>query len=71
MSVGQDRPERRTHLAKLVVGLGDQAALKWLEEKVWIEAEDEYDEDLPSLVSDELNILTDEQVEQCITELEG
>jgi hypothetical protein len=47
----------------LVVGLGDQAALKWLEEKVWIEAEDEYDEDLLSLVRNEIDILTDEQVE--------
>jgi hypothetical protein len=71
MSVEQDKSQRRTHLVEMVVGLGNQAALKWLEENVWIEAEDEYDEDLPSLVRDEIDILTDEQVEQCIAELEG
>ena len=69
MSVGQDRSHRRAHLTDLVVGLGDQGALTWLEEKVWIETADEYDEDLPALVRDEIDILTDEQVEQCIAKL--
>jgi hypothetical protein len=72
MSAEQNTSERRAHLAKLVLDLGEEDALKWLEEKVWIEDEDEYGGGaLPSLVADELDILTDEQVEQYIAELEG
>jgi hypothetical protein len=72
MSVEQKGSERRAHLAKLVLDLGEEGVLKWLEEKLWIEDADEYGgDDLPALVADELNILTDEQVEQCIVELEG
>ena len=72
MSVTQDSSQRRAHLANLVVDLGEEDALKWLEEKLWIAAEDEYGgDDLPALVAEELDTLTDEQVEQFIGELEG
>ena len=71
MSVEQKSSQRRAHLAKLVLDLGEEDVLKWLEEKLWIEDADEYGgDDLPVLVADELDILTDEQVEQCIVELE-
>ena len=71
MSAEQNSSERRAHLAKLVLGLGEERALKWLEEKLWLEDEDEYGgADLPAFVADELNILTDDQVEVCIAELE-
>ena len=72
MSAEQDSSQRRAQLANLVLDLGEEGALKWLEEKLWIADEDEYGgDDLPALVADELDILTDEQVEQLIVELEG
>ncbi len=72
MSVEQDSSQRRAYLAKLVLDLGEERVFKWLEEKLWIEDEDEYGgDDLPVLVADELDILTDEQVEQYIAELGG
>ena len=72
MLANQKTAERRERLAQLVVGLGEERALKWLEEKLWIEPMDEYGgPDLPALVADELNVLSDEQVEECIAELEN
>jgi hypothetical protein len=72
MSAEQDSSQRRAHLARLVLDLGEEGALKWLEEKLWIEDADEYGgDDLPVLVADELDMLTDEQVEQYIVEFEG
>ena len=72
MSAEEEGSQRRAHLARLVVDLGEEGAFKWLEEKLWIAAEDEYGgDDLPDLVTDELDILTDEQVEQYIVELES
>ena len=72
MSTEQTVGDRRAHLAKLVLELGERDAMKWLEEKVWIEDEDEYgDENLPNLVSNELDILSDEDVERYIGELDG
>jgi len=72
MSAEQDSSQRRAYLAKLVLDLGEERVFKWLEEKLWIEDEDEYGgDDLPVLVANELDILTDEQVEQYIAELEG
>lgn len=72
MSAEQDSSQQRAYLAKLVPDLGEERVFKWLEEKLWIEDEDEYGgDDLPVLVANELDILTDEQVEQSIAELEG
>ena len=72
MSAEQDSSQRRAYLAKLVLDLGEERVFKWWEEKLWIEDEDEYGgDDLPVLVANELDILTDEQVEQYIAELEG
>jgi hypothetical protein len=72
MSTEQISSQRREYLAELVVGLGEEEALIWLESNLWLEAEDEYGgADLPTLVADELDILSDEQVEQCIAELES
>jgi hypothetical protein len=72
MSAEQTVGDRRAHLAKLVLELGEQNAMKWLEEKVWIEDEDEYGgENLPSLIANELDILSDEDVERYIGELES
>jgi len=72
MSTEQIVAERRAHLAKLVLDLGEEDALKWLEEKVWIANEDEYGgANLANLVADELDILTDEDVERYIGEFEG
>jgi hypothetical protein len=72
MSTEQDHAQRRAHLAQLVLDLGQEKTLKWLEEKLWIADEDEYGgEDLSDLVADQLDHLTDEQVEQYIVELEG
>ena len=72
MSTEQTVAERRAHLAELVHALGEEDAMKWLEEKVWIEDEDEYGgANLPCLVADELDILTDEDVERYLGELEA
>jgi hypothetical protein len=58
-------------LARLVLELGEEGAFKWLEEKLWIEDADEYGDDLPDLVANEIDILTDEQVEQYLVEFGG
>ena len=72
MFANQEVAERRARLSQLVLNLGEERALKWLEEKVWIEPEDEYGgPGLPALVADELSILTDDQVEEYIVELEN
>jgi hypothetical protein len=72
MSVKQTVKERRAYLADLVIGLGEERAMQWLEEKVWIESEDEYGgSNLRNLVVQELDILSDEDVERYIAELEA
>jgi hypothetical protein len=72
MSATQTVGERRAHLAELVLELGEEDAMKWLEEKVWIEDEDEYGgENLPELIVNELDIVSDEDVERYIAELEA
>jgi len=71
MAASTDASQRRQHLAALVLGLGEERALKWLEENLWLEEEDDYGgPGLDQCVADELNILSDEQVEKCIAELE-
>jgi hypothetical protein len=72
MSTETSTSDRRAHLAKLVLDLGEERALEWLEETLWLEDEDLYGGDgLPALVADELNLLGDEQVEEWIAKLEG
>jgi hypothetical protein len=72
MSTTTSASDRRAHLAKLVLDLGEERALKWLEETLWLEDEDLYGgDDLPALVADELNLLGDEQVEEWIAKLEA
>jgi hypothetical protein len=72
MPTEQHVDQGRAHLAKLVLDLGEERALKWLEEKLWIASEDEYGgDDLPALITEELDLVPDEQVEEFIDELEG
>ena len=72
MPTEQHVDQRRAHLAQLVLDLGEERALKWLEEKLWIASEDEYGgDDLPAVLVDELDILPDEQVDEFIDEFEG
>jgi hypothetical protein len=39
MSTTTSASDRRAHLAKLVLDLGEERALKWLEETLWLEEE--------------------------------
>jgi hypothetical protein len=72
MATEQVVTQRRAHLVRLVLDLGEDDAMKWLEEKVWIENVDEYGgANIENLVVEELDILSDEEIERCISELEA